>query len=103
MSLTAIFEELYATAAARATDDAPGESLRMLRQGAEVRVRVQGRRRQVILGRARVPVGEVEVATFRRDGQIPGHAERQDWPRTRRGWCYISLTWETDQIGLFDD
>lgn len=102
MSLPAIFAELYASAAARQAADRPGEALRMLRQGAQVRVRVCGRRRQVILGRARVPVSEAEIATFRRDGQIPDHAARQDWPKTRRGWCYISLRWEEGQIDLFD-
>jgi hypothetical protein len=93
MTLRSIFAERYAEAAARETAERPGESYVALRNGATIRVRVQGRRRQVILGRARVPVSEAEIATFCRDGQIPADAERRDYA-DRRGWQFVALRWE---------
>lgn len=95
MSLRTVFKELYAAAEQRQTAARPGEALRVLKQGAEVTVRAQGRRRQVILSRRRVPVSEVEIKTFMRDGEIPDHAVRRDWPKTARGWCYVDFIWET--------
>lgn len=94
MTLRSTFRELYATAAARAAGDTPGEAYRVLGKGATIRVRVLGRQRQVILGRQRVPVSEAEITTFRRDGDIPPDATRRDWPRTPAGWCFVELRWE---------
>jgi hypothetical protein len=102
MTLRTIFEELYANAAIRATAERPGESFRQLGKGAAILVRAQGRKRQVILSRRGAPVGEAEIATFRRDGQIPEHAARVDYPATRR-MHFTALTWEEAQLDLFDD
>lgn len=99
MSLTRVFDQLYADAAARERPDARGEAVKRLGRGATITVRVQGRRRQVLLGRQLAPVGEAEVDTFRRDGAIPADAERRDY---RAGpWHYVALTWEAAP-SLFD-
>lgn len=100
MSLVHIFKELYATAAARDTPHTAGESFRKLKNGATIKVKAQGRRRQVILGRAGAPVGEGEEQTFRRDGEIPADAERQEFQAGP--WHYVALTW-TEPPGLFDE
>lgn len=101
MSLRSIFEELYATAAARASDARPGEAFRQLGKGAAIRVRVLGRRRQVILSRKGAPVGEPEILTFRRDGAVPEYATRQDYPG-QQGMHYVALTWEEAQLALLE-
>ena len=93
MSLRSIFSELYKEAAARATADAPGEAIKYLGQGAEITVRSQGRKRQVILSRRGVFVSETEVATFRRDGQIPPDAVQTAYA-SRDDRKHIVLTWE---------
>jgi hypothetical protein len=92
MTLRSTFTRLYAEAAARQRDDAPGESYAALRHGADIKVRVQGRRRQIILGRQGAPVGEGEIVTFRRDGSIPPEATRADYQARR--WHYVALSWE---------
>jgi hypothetical protein len=97
MSLRSIFSERYAAAAALQTAEKPGEAFASLRQGATIRVRVHGRRRQVILGRQGAPVGEGEIATFRRDGRIPAEATREDYPPTTLRWFFVALTWEEAQ------
>lgn len=51
MSLRSTFATLYAEAAARERDGLPGEAYKALKGGADIKVRTQGRRRQVILGR----------------------------------------------------
>ncbi len=96
--LRRVFETLYAEALARAADDRRGEASRRLGNGATVAVRAQGVRRQVLLGRQGAPVGEAEVVTFRRDGGVPGDAERRDYAAGR--WHYVALTWE-EGPGLF--
>ena len=93
MTLRSIFREGYALAAQRQTPDRPGEYYRGLAGGADIRIRAQGRKRQVILGRRRVAVSEEEIRTFRRDGEIPEHAARRDYV-ARGGWRYVALTWE---------
>lgn len=61
---------------------------------ARIRVRILGRKRQVILGRRPpAPVGETEIVTFRAHGSIPDDAERRDY-RDRQGWHRVALTWE---------
>lgn len=99
MTLRSTFRELYATAEARQAEGRPGEAYKALRQGATVKVRVLGRRRQVILGRRGAPVGEVEIVTFRRDGDIPQAAERNDYADDK-GWHYVALRWERQQAAL---
>ena len=97
MSLPRLFTELYAAAV---TTGRP--AFRRLRQGATVKVRVDGRRRQVILGRQGAPVGEAEEATFRRDGRVPDDAARVAYDPTPDRWHYVAYTWE-EPPGLFDD
>jgi hypothetical protein len=99
MSLRSIFSERYAEATARQRDDAPGEAFAQLKQGAAITVRVQGRRRQVILSRHKVFVSEAEIATFRRDGRIPPDATRADYT-SRDGRCHVALTWEEPQTSF---
>ncbi|HMQ29168.1 MAG TPA: hypothetical protein PKD53_00505 [Chloroflexaceae bacterium] len=94
MSLFHIFKELYATAIAGRP------AFRRLKSGATIKVRAKGRRRQVILGRAGAPVGEGEEQTFRRDGEIPDAAARQEYQSGP--WHYVALTWE-EPPGLFDE
>jgi hypothetical protein len=95
MTLRSTFARLYAEARARETPEKPGESYATLKGGADIRVRILGRKRQVILGRRPpAPVGETEIVTFRRDGSIPDDAERRDY-RDRQGWHRVALTWET--------
>lgn len=93
MSLRRIFEECYAEAEKRATPERFGDAYRRLAKGAEIRVRSQGRRRQVVLSRQGAPVGDVEEVIFRRDGGIPPEAERRAYA-TVSGWHYVALTWE---------
>lgn len=100
MSLFHIFKELYAAAAHRPDTGRPGESFRKLKNGATIKVRAAGRRRQVILGRAGAPVGAGEEQTFRRDGEIPADADRQEYQSGP--WHYVALTW-TEPPGLFDE
>lgn len=97
MSLPRIFVQLYGEAA---TTGRP--AFKRLEKGATIKVRVSGRRRQVILGRNSVPVGDDEEASFRRDGRIPPDAERVAYPPTSDGWHYVAYTWE-ELPGLFDD
>lgn len=99
MSLTRIFEQLYADAAARERPDARGEAVKRLGRGAAITVRTQGRKRQVLLGRQLAPVGEAEIDTFRRDGGVPSDAERRDYAAGR--WHYVALTWDAAPT-LFD-
>lgn len=94
MTLRSTFKELYATAEARQAEDRPGEAYKVLGKGATVKVRVRGRERQVILGRQKVYVSEQEIITFRAHGDIPPDAERRDWPKTAKGWCFVELKWE---------
>ena len=94
MSLRTTFTRLYKEAEARQTSERPGEAFASLDKGADIRVRVQGRRRQVILGRQRVHVSDHEIATFREHGRIPPEAEQRTWPKTAKGWCYVDLQWE---------
>jgi hypothetical protein len=101
MTLRAIFREMYATAAARQAGDQPGESYRVLAGGAEVRVRVLGKKHQVVLSRRRVFVSEEEIRTFRRDGGIPEGATRKDYKTPRDKRRHVALTWEA-QATLFD-
>lgn len=101
MSLPKIFTELYAEAAAREAPGHHGEAVKQLGRGARVAVRVRGRRRQVLLGRAGVFVSEDEVTTFRRDGRVPETAERTDYT-TAGNWFTVALTWE-EPPGLFDE
>lgn len=96
MSLPSLFRRLYAEAEHR------GEAAAALQQGATVKVRAAGRKRQVILGRRGVPVGDAEETTFRRDGRIPEGATRVAYEPTSAGWHYVALTWE-EEPGLFDD
>lgn len=96
MSLPGLFRRLYAEAEQR------GEAFASLQQGATVKVRAAGRKRQVILGRRGVPVGDGEEVTFRRDGRIPQGAERLAYEPTPAGWHYVAYTWE-EEPGLFDD
>lgn len=96
MSLPTLFRRLYGEAA---TTGRP--AFARLQQGATIKIRVSGRRRQVILGRHLVPVGEKEEETFRRDGQIPPDAERAEFA-AKDGWQYVTYTWE-EPPGLFDD
>lgn len=93
MSLHRIFQELYALAAARETPEQRGEAFKHLGRGAEITVRAHGRRRQVVLARAGVEVGEIEEQTFRRDGAIPDTAERRAYASIS-GWYYVAFTWE---------
>lgn len=94
MSLRTTFATLYADAAARERDGQPGEAYKALKGGADIKVRTQGRRRQVILGRRPpAPVGEVEITTFRAHGDIPPDAARREY-RDRQGWHRVALTWE---------
>jgi hypothetical protein len=97
MSLRSIFSERYAAAAALQTAEKPGEAFTQLKQGAAITVRVQGRKRQVILSRHKVFVSEAEIATFRRDGRIPPDATRADYTTRRDGRCHVALTWEEAQ------
>lgn len=99
MSLRSQFATLYAEAEARSSRGRRGEALKSLKGGAEIRVRAEGRRRQVVLGRRGAPVGEVEEQTFRRDGQIPPDAERAEYQC--RDWHYVALSWEMPPL-LFD-
>lgn len=101
MSLRTIFRELYAAAQARAAPGQRGEAVRQLGRGARIAVRVQGRRRQVLLGRSGVFVSEEEVATFRRDGDIPEIADATQYV-TAGNWHTVALTWE-EPPGLFDE
>lgn len=96
MSLPTLFRRLYAEAEQR------GEAFAKLQQGATVKVRAAGRKRQVILGRCGAPVGDGEETTFRRDGRIPEGAGRVAYEPTSAGWHYVALTWE-EEPGLFDD
>jgi hypothetical protein len=100
MSLRSTFDRLYKEAGARQTADRPGEAVASLRQGATIRVRVHDRRRQVILGRQGAPVGEGEVATFRRDGRVPAEATREDYAPTATRWFFVALRWETPQTSF---
>lgn len=97
MSLPRLFTRLYGEAA---TTGRP--AVVRLQQGATVKVRVANRKHQVILGRRGVAVGEVEEATFRRDGRIPESAARVAYDPTPDGWHYVAYTWE-EPPGLFDD
>ena len=101
MSLQRVFATLYAEARGREAPGQRGEALKQLQHGAQVTVRVQGRRRQVLLGRAGTFVSETEVATFRRDGEIPEDAERSEFV-TAGGWYTVALTWD-EAPGLFDE
>jgi hypothetical protein len=92
MSLRSTIATLYAEAAARQSAAAYGDAYKALRGGADIRVRVRGRRRQIILGRRGAPVGEVEIVTFRRDGNVPADAERTDYAAPS-GWHYVALSW----------
>lgn len=94
MTLRSVFTGLYAEAEARQTAERPGEAYKALQKGADIKIRVLGRKRQVILGRRGAPVGEKEIDTFRVHGGIPAEAERRDWPRTPAGWCFVELRWE---------
>jgi hypothetical protein len=64
MTLRSVFAGLFAEATARQRDATPGTAYKALRGGADIRVRVLGQRRQIILGRRGAPVGETEIATF---------------------------------------
>lgn len=96
MSLSSLFKRLLAEA------EAGGSAFARLQQGATVRIRARGRKRQVILGRRSVPVGDVEERTFRDHGKIPADAERAAFDPTPDGWHYVSYTWE-EPAGLFDN
>lgn len=93
MSLRSTFRAMYAAAAACQAGETPGEAYRVLKGGAEIRVRVAGKKHQVVLSRHRVFVSEDEIRTFRRDGDIPEHATRENY-RTRDTRCHVALTWE---------
>lgn len=95
MTLRSTFATLYADAAARERDGQPGEAYKALKGGADIKVRTQGRRRQVILGRRPpAPVGEVEITTFRAHGDIPPEATREDYKPTLTRWYFVALRWE---------
>lgn len=94
MSLTTIFRELYASAATGRS------AYKALGQGATIRVRADGRRRQVILGRRGASIGLGEDATFRRDGRIPAEAVGVCWFATASGEWLVSYTWEERTLTL---
>lgn len=87
MSLRRLFDRLYAEA------EVAGEASATLQGGAAVRVRVAGRRRQVVLSRQGAPVGAVELITFQGCGRIPDAAEGVCW-LPRAGLYRVSYTWE---------
>jgi hypothetical protein len=92
MTLRSVFADLFVEASARQRGGVYGDAYKALRGGADIRVRVLGQRRQIILGRRGAPVGETEVATFRRDGGVPDDAARRDYAAPS-AWHYVALTW----------
>jgi hypothetical protein len=93
MTLRSVFAVLFAEATARQREATPGTAYKALRGGADIRVlRVLGQRRQIILGRRGAPVGETEIATFRRDANVPDDATRRDYIN-RQGWHRVALSW----------
>jgi hypothetical protein len=101
-SLPRIMAELLAEA------DIHGESgEKRLEHGATLKARskvvaVEGgrqRRRQLRIGREKVEPGENELATFRRDGKIPAHAEEGRYRRDD-GWYFVTYTWGEVAIAL---
>jgi hypothetical protein len=93
MSLLSTIAALYAEAAARQRPGVPGKAYKALKGGASIAALVLGQRRQLILGRQGAPVGETEITTFRRDGNVPESATRRDY-RTAKGWHYVALSWD---------
>jgi hypothetical protein len=92
MTLRSTFASLFAEATARQRGGVYGDAYKALKGGADIRVRILGLRRQIILGRRGAPVGEVEITTFRRDGNVPADAERRDYAAPG-GWHYVALSW----------
>jgi hypothetical protein len=99
MTLRSVFATLFAEASARQRGGVYGDAYKALRGGADIRVRVMDQRRQIILGRRGAPVGETEIATFRRDANVPDDAERRDYAAPS-GWHYVALRWEAPQEAL---
>ena len=92
MTLRSVFAGLFAEATARQAGGVYGDAYKALRGGADIRVRILGQRRQIILGRRGAPVGETEIATFRRDANVPDDATRCDYAAPS-GWHYVALSW----------
>jgi hypothetical protein len=93
MTLRSTITTLYAEASARQCPASYGDAYKALRGGADIRVRILGQRRQIILGRRGAPVGETEITTFRRDGNVPESARRADYAAPS-GWHYVALSWD---------
>lgn len=58
------------------------------------------RRRQLLISRAGVEPGDVELATFRRDGRVPEHAEEARYWRERDDRHTVTYTWDAPAIAL---
>lgn len=91
--LSTTFDRLYRTARAAATPEAPGSAVKQLDGRTGLQIRAQGRKRQAIFSRARVPVSDGELTIYRREGNIPDDAERGEY-RDTKGWCYVAYRWE---------
>lgn len=92
MTLRRVFDDLYAAAALQ------GEASRQLAGGAALRVRVEGRRRQVILSQTGAPLGLVELTTFEAHGRIPEDATAVCWLPSPGGVWRVSYSWETPEV-----